>query len=110
MQFPKNLAFALLLTITGTTLFAQEPNRPKISNLTVLPSEVVPITGTCTASRSGYIEVKGRTKITATELGNFIRTNSHDGYILTIYPETKRGIFVNLECTVKKPATASATP
>ena len=45
--------------------------------------------------------------MTQAEVGKFVNSGLHEGYVLTIYPESKRGIFVNLECTN---STASATP
>src|ERR1700675_1550116 len=101
------LVFFAFLTLSAITLLGQESNRPRISNITVLPSEPVSSSGNCTASRSGYLEKNGRTKMTQAEVGKFVNSGLHEGYVLTNYPESKRGLFVNLECTN---STASATP
>ncbi len=46
--------------------------------------------------------------MTQYEFGKFVNTSLHDGYVLTIYPETNRGIFVNMECVATKPTTSEA--
>jgi hypothetical protein len=44
------------------------------------------------------LEKSGRTKMTEAEIAKFVATSLRDGYVLTIYPESKRGIFVNMQC------------
>jgi hypothetical protein len=101
------LRFAFAALFSVAVPFGQQTDKPRISNITVLPSEPVQPSGNCKASSSGYLEKNGRTKMTKAELGNFVDSSLRDGYAVTIYPETKRGVFVNLECTN---ATVSATP
>ncbi len=90
---------ACLLLSAITPLTCQDSSKPSISKITILPSEPVMPTGTCKFSTSGYLEMNGKTKITKAEIGNFIDSSLHDGYVVTVYPGTKRGIFVNMECT-----------
>ena len=87
-----------LLLSALAPLNSQEVNRPQISNITVLPSESVVPTGSCTSSTAGYLEKDGKTELTKVEIGKFVDSSLRDGYVLTIYPKTKRGIFVNMEC------------
>ncbi len=97
----------LVFLFSTSSLNSQESNKPPIAKITVLPSEPVKPTGNCKASISGYLEMEGRTKMTKAEIGNWVDSSLRDGYVVTIYPETKRGIFVNMECTN---AIALATP
>lgn len=78
--------------------FAQQPSKPQISGLTVLPSDPIVPTGDCTSSTAGYLE-----KITDNKLGAFVSKSLHDGYIVTVYPATKSGIFVAMQCTNTMP-------
>jgi hypothetical protein len=87
-----------LFVIAVAPLLGQETVKPRISNVTAVPADAVP-SGSCTASRSGYLETIGKEKMTEAKLANFVSSSLRDGYVLTIYPETKNGIFVNMECT-----------
>jgi hypothetical protein len=78
-------------------LFAQEVGKP---NLTIsgAPSEPLSI-GTCEFSTFGYIEIGGRrADFDDAKFGKEIKAALLKGYVLTIYPPTKSGIFVNQEC------------
>jgi hypothetical protein len=94
----------VFLTLTAITLSAQESGRPRIGNITVLPSEPILPSGNCSASRFGYLEKDGKTKFTEAEIGKFVSSSLRDGYVLTIYPETGRGMFVDMECTADSKA------
>ena len=99
------LAFFLIAESGG-----QEPTKPAITSVTALPSDPILTTGICTSSRSGYLEAKGRTKLTKAEIGDFIQSSLSEGYAVTIYPETKNGIFVDMECVAANRITASKAP
>jgi hypothetical protein len=86
------------VALIAATLSGQEATKPAISKITVLPPEPISASGSCTASTAGYLEIKGRTKMTKAEMGKFVDSSLRDGYVITIYPETKRGIFVDMEC------------
>lgn len=96
------------LALTATVLFGQD--KPKISSVVGIPSEPIP-PGKCTYSTSGYLETEaGKTQnFTDAEFGRLILPALQDGYVLTIYPPTKRGFFVSAVCTSVKP-TASKHP
>ena len=98
MQFKFKILLPIGL-VCGLTilLFAQKPQQPKIT-IVGAPSEPIP-TGTCTSSTFGYLELNGKTvEFTDAEFGQMIMPALRQGYVLTIYPPTKRGIFVNQEC------------
>jgi hypothetical protein len=98
----------LFLVLFSPSLNSQEQNKPKISGITIMPSESVMPNGDCKSSTAGYLE-KSRPPRTMSdeEMGNFISKSLHDGYIVSIYPLTKTGIFVTMECTN---TTASVAP
>jgi hypothetical protein len=96
------LACGAFFVLSTVVMLGQELERPRISKITMLPSEPVHVSGNCMASRSGYLEINGRTKLTQAEIGKFVDSSLKDGYVLTVYPETKRGIFVNMECVAEK--------
>jgi hypothetical protein len=105
MQTILRLAFATFLVAIP---FGQQPEKPRISNITILPSEPVVPTGTCKSSTAGYLDDSRPPKsMTDEELGKFVSKSLHDGYIISIYPSTKTGIFVTMQCTNTM---ASATP
>ena len=85
------------LALAAITLFGQD--KPRVTSIIGVPSEPI-ATGKCTFSTSGYLEMEnGKTAdFTEAELGHMILPALRDGYVLTIYPPTKRGIFVNSEC------------
>lgn len=89
------LRYFLLLSILGS-LPAQEPNW-KIANITVR-GEAPIHAPTCTASEYGYLHIGDRTQLTTAELGDYWVSETAKGKILTIYPESKSGIFVYADC------------
>jgi hypothetical protein len=96
MQSRSKLVLAGMIVAT-VLLFAQQPQKPSIS-ISVVPSDPIP-PGTCTSSTFGYVELSGRrTGFTDEEFGKAIQSALRQGYVLTIYPPTKRGIFINQEC------------
>jgi hypothetical protein len=85
---------ALAVSALVLVLFGQEPTKPKVT-IKGIPSEPI-AAGTCTSSTFGYLEWNGkRTDFTETEFGHMILPALRQGYVMTIYPPTKRGIFVN---------------
>jgi hypothetical protein len=97
---PKFLRLAIRLgAVCGLSvvLFAQQPSKPKIT-ITGVPSEPI-AAGTCTSSTFGYLDLNGkRSDFTEAEFGKMIMPALRQGYVLTIYPPTKSGTFVNQEC------------
>jgi hypothetical protein len=91
-------AASIALVMVALTMLAQEPVKPRITSITVLPSEPNPA-GNCTASTAGYLEEHGKTEnFSDAELGHMIMSSLRDGYVLTIYPPARRGIFVFALC------------
>jgi hypothetical protein len=100
----------LLLAITLTIpIFAQEPSKPRISNIAAVPSDPASASSKCAASWSGYLEHKGK-KVTDAEISRFVTTSLRDGYVLTIYPETSNGVFVDMACSSKTQVNAPEHP
>jgi len=88
------IRIAVLLLLAGAVLFAQ--SKPEISNIGILPSEPVVPSGDCKSSTAGYLE---QTQPTDSEIGQFVSKSLRNGYIVTVYPATKRGVFVAMQCT-----------
>jgi hypothetical protein len=101
MQFIHDAVRCGLATFVAVGVMAQEPTKPSISSVAVLPSEPPAPSGNCAVSRAGYLEKDGKTDITQAEIWKMISAYLRDGYVVTIYPQTKRGTFVNLECPSK---------
>jgi len=74
--------------------------RPNVS-IVGIPSEPI-VPGSCKSSTAGYLEKAGNHDLTEPEIGHYIMAKLREGYILTVYPQTKRGIFVDFECTSPK--------
>ena len=102
MRLRRGIILSVCFVVGSGPVSGQESSKPPISKITVLPSEPITSSGSCTASTAGYLEIKGRTKITKAEIGKFVDSSLRDGYVITIYPETKRGIFVDMECIATK--------
>jgi hypothetical protein len=96
MKAWRGLILSVCFVLGSVAASGQELAKPTISKITVLPSEPIIASGSCTASTAGYLEIKGRTKMTKAEIGKFVDSSLRDGYVITIYPETKRGIFVDM--------------
>ncbi len=86
-----------VLLLSFVLLYGQKFQKPRIAGALTLPSEPIP-RGACTASKAGYLEKDGKTMLTERELGHAILGAIRGGYVVTIYPETKRGIFVRYDC------------
>jgi hypothetical protein len=60
----------LLLILTfAVSAVAQEPSKPRIADISAIPSEPVKARGTCMASMSGYLLNKQGKKMTDSEIG-----------------------------------------
>jgi len=92
------LVLIVVSLCTAVGLIAQQLDKPQIGSITVLPSDPILPSGNCKVSRAGYLEKKGKIEMTKAEIGEFVDSSLRDGYVLTIYPQTKNGIFVNMEC------------
>jgi hypothetical protein len=101
--FIKCVMIAAVFGLFNSGVIGQEATTPKIGSITTLPSEPI-LTGTCSSSYAGYLEKAGRTILRDNEVGHVVSKAIKHGYIVTIYPHTKRGIFVNFECPVNPKA------
>jgi hypothetical protein len=105
MQWKISLFFLIVLGAAEILLSQQPPkaqigaeNKPRVK-VQIVPSEPILPTGDCKSSTGGYLSQDGRTVLTDSEIGKFVSENLHHGYVLTMYPETKNGVFVVADCT-----------
>jgi hypothetical protein len=96
-----SITVAGILAFTVFALSGQEANPPHKVSMIGMPSEPV-VPGACKSSTAGYLEKDGRTELSEAEIGHYVVSKLRNGYILTIYPQTQRGIFVDLDCTGQK--------
>jgi hypothetical protein len=89
-----------LLTLVAGIIFAQQY---RIESITV-QGEPPLRSATCKAGSYGYLHVGERTKLTPIEIGQYVAAKIADGAILTVYPESKSGVFVHVECPKPQPA------
>jgi hypothetical protein len=99
MNSLRSLILIPCLMFAAIAVSGQELEKPRIVKIITVPSEPV-LPGNCDSSIAGYLEIKGRTTLTEAEIGHYIAMTQKDGYVLTIYPPTKEGIFVNVECPI----------
>jgi hypothetical protein len=95
----------MIIYVVVLSLAAQDTAKLGISAIRELPSEPPIKTAICSSSTSGYLEKNG-TVLTEAEIGTTVSKALKEGYVVTLFPESKRGIFVNFEC----PHPASAKP
>jgi hypothetical protein len=87
-----------LISGLSAILLAQQPSKPTGYTIEITPPEPIAV-GACASSTFGYLELNGkRTDFTEAEFGRMILPALRQGYVLTIYPPTKSGIFVNQQC------------
>lgn len=85
--------------VLGNAIFpsAQQSERPQMT-ITVAPSEPI-APGMCTSSTFGYLELNGkRADFSDADFGRAIMSALRQGYVVTIYPPTKSGVFLNQDC------------
>jgi hypothetical protein len=98
------LSRILPILALSISALAQEPSKPRIADISAVPSDhPVNATGVCTASMSGYLLNKQGKKMTEPEAGKYLVSSLKDGYVITVYPETEGGIFVDMKCIATKP-------
>jgi|HubBroStandDraft_1064217.scaffolds.fasta_scaffold60236_3 hypothetical protein len=92
--------FVFVALFSFAISLGQQQDKPRIANITVLPSEPIVPSGTCKSSTAGYLDDSRPPKMMSDEdLGKFVSKSLRDGYIVSIYPSTKTGIFVTMQCT-----------
>jgi len=97
-KFLLTIAVALVAAVS-----AQENLKPTIASISATPSDPAVATGNCNASTSGYLLDKQGKKMTNAELGKYLVSSLRDGYVITAYPETQNGVFVDMKCVAKNP-------
>ena len=107
MPRPIFIASFLLISLC---LPAQESAKPTLADIVGVSHDDPLAKPVCGSSTSGYVEKDGRTKLTEAELGRFIRSSLRDGYTLTLYPESKNGIFADMRCPSAKKAISPQHP
>lgn len=94
--------FIGLVCCLAVMLFAQQSDSPNlVSVVPKVPADAIAAAkaGVCISTVSGYLELNGKTSsFTDEEFGKMIQPALRQGYVLTIYPPTKRGIWTYQEC------------
>ena len=94
MRLRLTVLFLLLSSIT----FSQEKTRVTVNEL---PPEPFPV-GTCKQDVSGYIGIvkngKEETRLTDTQLGEYVRVRLSQGYSVALYPQVSGKIFAIATC------------
>jgi len=95
----KRLLFIFVLCLVSSLICGQSPQNPSITEMKVTPPESIPA-GICTSSPSGYLEndKTHSTILSDKELGHYVNLKLREGYTITLYPRTKSGVFVDLNC------------
>jgi hypothetical protein len=94
----QSLKVLLTIALAVPAALAQEPSRPRIADISSMPSDSVKTTGSCKASTSGYLLNKHGKKMSESEIGKYLVSGLRDGYVITVYPETENGVFVDMKC------------
>jgi hypothetical protein len=85
--------FSCLVIAIALAVCAKD--KPRI---TIGPSEAPLSPPTCKESSYGYLHMGERTKIAPVEVGDYVQGELDDGKIVTVYPESKSGVFVYSKC------------
>ena len=96
------LTVCIAVCAFAAILLAQQQPKPNFSSIVAsAPPDALSsaASGTCKTTTFGYLDLNGKTEdFTDQELGKMIQPALRQGYVLTIYPPTKRGIWVYQEC------------
>ncbi|HTR38551.1 MAG TPA: hypothetical protein VMH80_21735 [Bryobacteraceae bacterium] len=95
---------AMILAMVISAIAAQDGSKrdAKIT-ITVGPSDSPLNAASCKESSYGNLHNGDRTKLTPGEIGEYVARVIKEGNILTIYPESKDGIFVYARCPNSEP-------
>jgi len=88
-----------ILTFVGVAVLAQD--RPNIDKITVklAPPDEAPLRpAVCKEHSYGYLHMGQRTALTPEEIGRYAVAALNEGRIVTLYPESKSGIYVFAKC------------
>lgn len=97
-------AFVAAVLLACVLMYSRQTESPSIS-VRISPSDKPLHAATCNASYSGYLHntKTGRPVISEDAIGKFIGEQLREGYVLTVYPPTSRGIWVNSDCPTTAP-------
>jgi hypothetical protein len=84
------------VAILGIALTLSAQDKPKIDKITITvgPSEPPLKPALCKESSYGNLHYGDRTKLTPSEIGEYVLRVTEEGNIVTVYPGSKDGIFV----------------
>ena len=101
----------LVLALLVIHLSAHPNDRPTVT-VKMKPMAPPLAKGDCTSSPSGYLEwaKDGRIDLTDAELGNWVSEKLSHGYVVTLYPKTKYGIFADCDCPSSDKVSAPVDP
>jgi hypothetical protein len=93
---------AAMVCTFAAILIPQQQSKPNIGSVSGnAPTDAIAAaaSGGCSTTTFGYLDLKGKTAdFTDEEFGKMIQPALRQGYVLTIYPPTKRGVWVYQEC------------
>lgn len=99
MQVGRAAFVSFFCIVAVVVVLAQQPSKPHV-DVSLVPSEPIAASGDCKSDTGGYLLGKNNeTTPTKSEIGEIVSDKLSHGYILTIYPPTKSGIFVGARCT-----------
>jgi hypothetical protein len=103
MQISKGGIFLIgILTGLVLSVVAQQPTTAILSDVTPVPpsdAASAALAGSCKFSTSGYLFLNGKDGgFSDSQVGEALMSSLRQGYVITIYPPTKRGIWLNQEC------------
>jgi hypothetical protein len=89
-----NLKRILLLTLIAGIIFGQQFEIGSIA----VHGETPLHPASCKNGFYGYLHIGERTKLTPLEIGQYVADMIADGATISVYPESKSGVFVHVEC------------
>jgi len=93
----------IMAVATVSVLAQNAPNTDKVTVKVGGPSQPPLAIASCKESSYGNLHHSHRTKLTPEEIGEYISRVIQGGNIVTVYPETKDGIFVYARCPNVEP-------
>jgi hypothetical protein len=94
-----------LLVATTLAVVLSAQNKLEIKRITVAvgPSDPPLNSASCKESSYGDLHNGQRTNLTPAEVGEYVLRTIKEGNIITVYPESKNGIFVYARCPNSEP-------
>jgi hypothetical protein len=89
------------IALVGLALVAQSThplNDVRIKSVEIGDPEPPLHSVKCQGPTYGYLHLGERTKLTPAEIGDYVLSAAADGKLVTLYPESKSGIFAREAC------------